>query len=76
MILTIRGHPFVVLVVLILLAKWMAKNAYEPPLAIHAFLSQILFMLTSQNLNKSFSDPPGEEHSEPPIRQGLLSKTF
>ena len=27
-------------------------------------------------MNKSFSDPPGEEHSEPPIRQGLISKTF
>ena len=26
---------------------------------------------TSQSLNKSLSDPPGEEHSEPPIRQGL-----
>ena len=40
------------------------------------FLVSNSILATSQKLNKSFSDPPGEEHSEPPIWKGWTSKTF
>ena len=58
------------------LAKWMDKNAQELPLAIYAFLISNSIHATSQRLIKSNSDPPGEEHSEPPIYQGLNLQNF
>ena len=46
------------------------------------FPSYLCFLVSNSihahitTLNKSFSDPPSEEHSEPPIRLRLTSKTF
>ena len=77
MILSIQGHPFVVLIVLVsfsgqmdgqeCLSTFPSYLCYLVSNSIHAYIT---------TLNKSFSDSPSEEHSEPPIRLRLTSKTF
>ena len=56
---SIRGHPFIILIVWILFAKWMDKNAKEPPLAIYAFSLLKLYSCYITKIEQVFFVPFG-----------------
>ena len=77
-IFSIWVHPFVAIWLFGLSFYQMdGKECLSTPSSYPCFFSsQRLFMPHHKILNKSFSDPPGEKHSEPPIHQGLPSHNF